>query len=127
MSSEAAELYHDERGLFKKGNPGGGRPRKVSISDKEAAAMVRMELTEYGSIAEAARVIFDNAFRKENQNGSKGSIAWAKLAMQYMVGPPTVRVEQISADFTDLVRMQVRQRLEEINTVDVQLDERDIR
>lgn len=123
MSSE----YHDERGLFRKGNPGGGRPKKVVVSDKEAQALMRLEMTEYGSLEEAAQVIFDNAFRKENQNGSKGSIAWAKLAMQYMVGPPTVRIEQVHANFMDLVRMQVEERLAEQRAVDVQLDERDVR
>lgn len=124
MSNE----YHDENGLFKPGNPGGpGRPRKPVLSDKEAAAMMRLELTEYGSLQEAAAVMFENAFRKENQNGSVGSVSWAKLALGYMVGPPTVSVEHVHANFMDLVREQVARRLEEERTIDVQLDEGDVR
>lgn len=118
----ASELLDPKTKLFKKGNPGGpGRPPKPVISDREALILMKNKLTEYGSMDEAAQTMWDNAFRKTNRDGSKGSISWAKLVLDYLIGPPTVRVENTNVNVAEVMRVAMAERM--ANVVDVTPDD----
>lgn len=124
---KASDYVDEQTGLFKKGNPGGpGRPKKPVISDRDALILMKNELTEFGSLEEAAQTMWENAFRKKNRDGSKGSISWAKLVLDYLIGPPTVRVENTQVNVAEVMRLAMAERMQsapEYTVVDVEVDD----
>lgn len=123
-SASKDELLDPKTKLFKKGNPGGpGRPPKPVISDREALILMKNKLTEYGSLDEAAEVMWNNAFRKEGRDGSKGSISWAKLVLEYLIGPPTVRVENTTINVAEVMRAAMSNHVAAATVIDIEPDD----
>ena len=123
----AENPYHDKNNLFKKGNPGGGRP-KVKVTDEDALTLYRNAVYNQIDPDEMARISVQNAFYRPNKNGSTGSVAWAKLVLDYFIGPPAVRVQSGHINVVEMLRLQIEEHTkasaeaiakEQFNVIDV--------
>jgi len=127
----ADNQYLDKNGLFKKGNPGGGRP-KVKVTDEDALTLYRNAVYNQIDPDEMARISVENAFYRPNKNGSTGSVAWAKLVFDYFIGPPAVRVKSEHVNVVEMLRLRIEEHAKEaaaeaarFNVVDVSSGELD--
>lgn len=130
MTGESkAELYHDSKGLFRKGNPGGpGRPPKEKISDADALTLFRNAIHDAADPDQMAAQAVHNAFFKQNKNGSIGSVSWARLVLEYFIGPPTVRVRSEHVNVVEAMKLQLEQAVQaaqaDFQVVDVAPDDK---
>ena len=73
------EQYHDKNSKFKKGNPGGGRPKKLDLKDFKPEA----EIMHRGLVAEACEL---GEVGPENLSPSvTGLLDGAKIAWTYVL------------------------------------------
>jgi len=96
------------------GNKGGGRPRTTLSKTEQndiTLTKFRKYIDERANWPALVNTMYENGFEKENKNGSKGSIAWAKLFQGYAIGQPPVKIESQHTNMVDMMREMMKQSM----------------